>query len=100
MASEFKWHNPNPMWRKQYDETIAVVRKTIGSYNKIANALVAHTGEHTTAQSIHRWGQEGTLPLKWATAMIDLLRAEGVDDISVFDFYPWLIEYANEDFLT
>ena len=97
--SGYKWHNPNPHWRNQYDTTIGVVRQTLGSYNKIATALVVHTGEHTTAQSIHRWGQEGNLPLKWATAMIDLLRIEGVDNITVFDFYPWLLDYASEDFL-
>lgn len=93
-----KWHTPDPRWLKSYDKTMDNVRRTIGSYNRIAAELFRLTGEHVTGQSFRRWVLERSIPLKWACSTIDLMNEHG-EEVDVLDFYPWLQDYVGEDFL-
>ncbi len=96
MAKTHKWHSPNQTWARRYDEAWTKVRAKLGSYDKIAAELFRETGgQSVVGQTVRRWQKEGTLPVKWATTLVDLMEGE----ISIFDFFPYLADYVDEGFL-
>jgi hypothetical protein len=84
----------NKEFTDRYDAAIREVRKEIGSYEKISQALFADTGHSVAGVSIRRWIQKRALPLGICCWMID--RMEG--KIHILDFFPYLEVYVN-DFL-
>ena len=90
-----KWHEPDTNRTARYNNAWDLVRKKLGSYDKIAALLFRHTDESVVGQTVRRWQKEGTLPVKWATSLVDLMDG----DVTVFDFFPYLREYVDEDYL-
>lgn len=90
-----KWHEPDKSRAARYSAAWGKVRAKLGSYDKIAALLFRETDESVVGQTVRRWQKEGTLPIKWATTLVDLLEGE----VTIFDFYPYLREYVAEGYL-
>lgn len=100
------WHAPDPRWARRYDEAWQRVREVLGennriaSYDRIAALLFQHTGHSVVGQTIRRWQKEGTLPVHWGTSLVDLVAAQDPDErVTIFDFFPYLVDYIDEGFL-
>jgi len=78
-----------PIDAKRYDKAVAVVRKTLGSYERIATDCYNHTGTRITGQAVRCWFLDRKIPIEYAAVFVDL--TDGA--VEVFDFFPWLEDY-------
>lgn len=100
-----KWFEKDPEAARLYDEALDRVRAHLSnkgrpaSYDLVAQHLFAHTGEPIPGQTVRRWFQTRSIPVHWATSLIEI--TEGAAHI--LDFFPYLEGFAerprNKDYL-
>ena len=77
---------------KRYDRSVEVIRTELGSYDGIAAQCYSVTGASITGNAVRRWFMERCIPIEYAALLADLTLGQ----VSVLDFYPWLVTYTNK----
>ena len=89
-------HNENKEYTARYDLAAKKVRDLVGAYDTIAKEIYARTGASVAGSSIRRWFLQRTLPVHIACHLSDLTGG----DVQVLDFFPYLENYVDPDFLS
>jgi len=89
-------HNDNRDYTARYDRAAQKARNILGSYDKIAQEIYARTGNSVAGASVRRWFVQRTTPVHIACILSDLTGGE----VQVLDFFPYLENYVDPDFLS
>lgn len=97
--------NENKEFTSKHDLAVGVLRRALGSFERMAQQVTVATGKPISGQSIRRWITSRAIPINYATTLIQLAHDKDENlELSkrelILSLYPYLEGYIDdEDYL-
>jgi hypothetical protein len=86
--------NPFPLSKREianYDATLQLMRKQLGSYDAIATWYHGATGIRITGQTVRVWFKTRSIPVPQAAVLVRLTSGARLADL-----FPWLPDFLGD----